>query len=257
MKDVQNEKDERNIAIDKVGVRGIRYPITVLDRMDKEQHTIADINMYVDLPHHFRGTHMSRFIEILNEHRKNIHIDRLAAILKQMRETFDAGSAHIEMKFPYFISKPAPVSKAEGMMDYECTFEAVSGKDGDDAILGIKVPVMTLCPCSKEISREGAHNQRGMVSLQIRYSQMVWIEELIDIVEACASSPIYSLLKRPDEKHVTEHSYANPKFVEDVVREVAVAMNAHPKITWYRVEAENFESIHNHNAYAALEKKKG
>lgn len=256
MKDIQNQRDERQLPIDMVGVKGIRYPITLLDKQKKEQHTIATINMFVDLPHHFKGTHMSRFIEILHARRKEIHIDRLPEMLTEMRATFDAGAAHIAMAFPYFIEKPAPVTGIAGLMDYECTFEASSSFKGEDSLLGVEVPVMTLCPCSKAISDYGAHNQRGIVSLQIRYSGMVWIEELIAAVEGCASSPIYSLLKRPDEKHITEASYNNPKFVEDVVREVAQAMNGNGRVTWYRVSAENFESIHNHSAYAFIEKDK-
>lgn len=256
MKDVQNQYDDRQIPIEKVGVKDIHYPITLLDKHNKEQHTIATINMYVSLPHQYKGTHMSRFIEILNEHRKDIHILKLPMILQQMRESFDAARADIEMRFPYFIAKRAPVSGATGLMDYQCTFEAISSQVGEDCILGVTVPVMTLCPCSKEISRFGAHNQRGIVTLDIRYQRMVWIEDLIAAVEACASSPIYSVLKRPDEKHITEHSYQNPKFVEDVVRDVALAMNDDPAIRWYRVSAENFESIHNHSAYALIEKSK-
>ncbi|MBI4126416.1 MAG: GTP cyclohydrolase I FolE2 [Deltaproteobacteria bacterium] len=256
MKDVQSSPDHRNIPIDHVGVKGIRYPITVLDKHEREQHTTASIDMFVDLPHQFRGTHMSRFIEILNEHRKEIHIRRLPMILRAIRESFDASSAHIELRFPYFIEKAAPVTATTGLMEYECCFRAASGQQGDDALVGVKVPVMTLCPCSKEISDYGAHNQRGVVSLDVRYRKMVWIEDLITTVEACASSPIYSLLKRPDEKFVTEASYNNPKFVEDVVRDVAVAMNANDRISWFRVSTENFESIHNHSAYACIEQQK-
>ncbi|OGQ22017.1 MAG: GTP cyclohydrolase [Deltaproteobacteria bacterium RIFCSPLOWO2_02_FULL_44_10] len=256
MKDVQNQRDDRQIPIDKVGVKGIRYPISLLDKHEKEQHTIASINMYVDLPHHFKGTHMSRFIEILNEYRREIHIDRLPEILAQMRKSFDASSAHIEIRFPYFIAKSAPVTKSIGMIDYECFFTASSTYQNDDSILGVNVPIMTLCPCSKEISEYGAHNQRGIVSLEVRQKKMIWIEDLIEIVEKAASSPIYSLLKRPDEKFVTEQSYNNPKFVEDVVRDIALTMNEHDNVSWYRISAENFESIHNHSAYAFVEKDK-
>ncbi len=256
MKDVQSSPDHRNLPIDMVGVKGLRYPIVVLDKNDREQHTVASIDMYVDLPHHFRGTHMSRFIEILNEHHKAVHITRLASMLTAMRSSFDASAAHLEVRFPYFIAKRAPVTGAMGLMDYECTFQAISSQKGDDAVVGIKVPVMTLCPCSKEISDHGAHNQRGVVSLDVRYRKMIWIEDLIATVESCASSPIYAILKRPDEKHVTEASYQNPKFVEDVVRDVSMAMNANNRVSWFRVSAENFESIHNHSAYALIEQTK-
>lgn len=255
MKDVQNQADQRNIAIDKVGVKDISYPITLLDRAQKEQKTIARVNMYVDLPHHFKGTHMSRFVEILNAHHNNIHVDHMTNITHEMRECFDAKSAHIKMSFPYFLSKKAPVSGLPGMMEYQCFFEAVSNHDGDEVMMGIEVPVMTLCPCSKEISEFGAHNQRGIISIQIKTEAMIWLEDLIAIAEQAGSSPLYSVLKRPDEKFVTEASYKNPKFVEDVVRDVAVALNKRNEITWYQVSAENFESIHNHSAYAFIEKK--
>ena len=256
MKDIQTQLDTRKIPIDKVGVKDIRYPITVLDRRDKEQHTTASINMYVNLPHQFKGTHMSRFVEILNEHHKSIHVEQTQKILQQMRLAFDAQSAHIEMLFPYFIEKKAPVSGIPGLMEYQCSFEAVSSFDGDDFVMGIVVPVMTLCPCSKEISDYGAHNQRGNITLKIRSTEMIWLEELIETVESCASAPVYSLLKRPDEKFITEQSYDNPKFVEDVVRDVAVAMNKDKRVSWYKISTENFESIHNHSAYAYVEKNK-
>jgi GTP cyclohydrolase I len=232
VKDIQNHKDFRNIDIDQVGVKGIRYPITVLDRDMGEQQTVAEINMYVNLPRHYKGTHMSRFVEILNEH-----------------------SAHMEITFPYFIKKAAPVTGAEGLMEYRCTFKG-SLNDGSDLAILIQVPISTLCPCSKEISDFGAHNQRGQVRLQVRFKKFVWIEDLIKLVEETASSDVYSVLKREDEKHVTEKAYLNPMFVEDIVREVAVKLNNDPNITWFAVESENFESIHNHNAYAYIEKHK-
>ena len=252
MKDVQNQIDERKIPINQVGVKDIRYPIIVADKKNRTQATTASFNMYVDLPHQFKGTHMSRFIEILNKHHKNIHIDQVENILVDMRNSFDAQSAHVEMRFPYFIEKEAPVSKKTGLMEYQCSFEAISNQDGDDFVMGIEVPIMTLCPCSKEISDFGAHNQRGIVSLKIRSSEMIWLEDLIESVEACASAPVYSVLKRPDEKFVTEQSYNNPKFVEDVVRDVALALNKNKQITWYELSVENFESIHNHSAYAYI-----
>ena len=254
MQDIQNQPDYRKIAIDKVGVKDIRYPIVVLDKKNKFQHTIASVNMYVDLPHHFKGTHMSRFIEILNEHRGEITVKNFPEILGKMKKRFNAETAHMEVEFPYFIEKAAPVSKAKGLMEYRCRFRG-SLSDKKDFILEISVPVTTLCPCSKEISRKGAHNQRGVVKVALRFHGFIWIEEIIKVVELSASSPVYSLLKRPDEKYVTEHAYDNPRFVEDVVRDIASRLEKTKNIIWFSIEAENWESIHNHSAYAYLERK--
>ena len=253
MVDVQNQKDNRNIPIDKVGVKGLSYPITVLDRAQEIQHTIGSINMYVNLPHHFRGTHMSRFVEILNEHHRELHIDKVGSILCTMKERLEAEEAHMEVAFPYFIEKAAPVSGATSLMEYRCYYFGTL-TDEEDVILGVDVPVTTLCPCSKEMSDRGAHNQRSEIRIRVRYSGHVWLEELIEIAEASASSPLYALLKRSDEKEVTERAYDRPKFVEDVVREVAGCLNQDSRIIWYSVESENFESIHNHSAYASIEK---
>lgn len=253
MKDVQSQPDLRNVSIDRVGVKNLRYPITVLDRANRSQQTIGSINMYVNLPHRFRGTHMSRFVEILNEYHKTLHVDIIGEILKKMKDKLHAEEAHMEVTFSYFIEKSAPVSKTKSLMEYSCTFVGTL-KDREDFILGVEVPVTTLCPCSKEISNQGAHNQRSLVTIKVRFREFVWIEELIDIAESAASCPIYALLKRSDEKSVTEQAYNNPRFVEDVVREVAVRLNRDSRIIWYRVESENFESIHNHNAYATIEK---
>ena len=253
IKDIQNQPDFRKIAIDKVGVKDISYPIVVLDKKNKFQHTIASVNMYVDLPHHFKGTHMSRFIEILNEHRREITVKNFPDILAKMKKRFNAQTAHMEVGFPYFIEKAAPVSKAKGLMEYRCRFTGSLG-DKKDFVLEITVPVTTLCPCSKEISRKGAHNQRGIVKVNLRFKGFIWIEDIIKIIEASASSQVYSLLKRPDERYVTEHAYDNPRFVEDVVREVASKLEALKGIIWFSIEAENLESIHNHSAYAYLEK---
>src|SRR3989338_2491527 len=253
MQDIQNQPDYRKIAIDKVGVKDIRYPIVVLDKKNKFQHTVGSINMYVDLPHQFKGTHMSRFIEILNEHRGEITVKNFTQILAKMKKRFNAATAHMEVEFPYFIEKAAPVSKAKGLMEYRCRFTGSLG-DKKDFVLEITVPVTTLCPCSKEISRKGAHNQRGIVKVNLRFKGFIWIEDIIKIVEASAPSQVYSLLKRPDERYVTEHAYDNPRFVEDVVREVASDLEALKGIIWFSIEAENLESIHNHSAYAYLEK---
>jgi GTP cyclohydrolase I len=255
MKDIQNHADERNIDIDQVGVKGIRYPITVLDKNMGKQQTVATINMYVNLPRQYKGTHMSRFVEILNEHSNRISLQNFSDILREMKKRLNAQSAHMEITFPYFINKRAPVSGSEGLMEYRCTFKGSLDKTSD-LITIIHVPVSTLCPCSKEISDFGAHNQRGEVTLQVRFKKFIWIEDLIRLVEESASSDIYSVLKREDEKFVTERAYEHPMFVEDIVRDIAEKLNNDPNITWFAVESENFESIHNHNAYAYIEKHK-
>lgn len=255
MEDIQNHRDFRNIDIDQVGVKGIRYPITVRDKNMGEQQTVAEINMYVSLPRYYKGTHMSRFVEILNEHSQRISLQNFAEILGEMKRRLDAKSAHMEISFPYFINKAAPVTRSEGLMEYKCTFKG-SLNNGSDLITTVHVPISTHCPCSKEISDSGAHNQRGEVRLQVRFKKFIWIEDLIRLVEESASSDVYSVLKREDEKYVTERAYEHPMFVEDVVRDIAQKLNADPNIVWFAVESENFESIHNHNAYAYVEKHK-
>ena len=250
--DIQNLKSPKKIDIDKVGVKGIRYPIVVFDKTNGRQHTIASINMYVDLPHRFKGTHMSRFVEILNEYHREIGIRNFDAILDKMKERLNARSAHIEIEFPYFINKRAPISGEEGLMEYLCHYTGYSGKM-KEFIIGIKIPVTTLCPCSKEIADFGAHNQRSYVNVSLLYKKFFWIEDVIKIVEECASSDIYSLLKRSDEKWLTERAYMNPMFVEDVVREVASRLMDLTLFDWFLVESENIESIHNHSAYALVE----
>jgi GTP cyclohydrolase I len=252
--DIQSQKDDRNIDIQKVGVKGIKYPIIVLDKSNGTQHVNATVNMYVDLPHHFKGTHMSRFIEILNDYRGQINIKTFQQILEEMREKLDAESAHLEIEFPYFIEKEAPVSGAKSLMEYQCGFFGESNGRRNDFLVGITVPVTTVCPCSKEISNVGAHNQRSIVKLKVKFKKFFWIEDIIKLVEDSASSEIYSLLKRPDEKYVTEKAFGKPMFVEDVVRSVAEKLNKTDNIISYRVEAENIESIHNHSAYAYIEK---
>ncbi|WP_221250414.1 GTP cyclohydrolase FolE2 [Desulfuromonas versatilis] len=252
MRDIQREPDTRKVPIDKVGVKNISYPIVVQDKSKLEQHTVARINMYVDLPHHFKGTHMSRFIEILNQYRGEISILSLDTILQEMKERLEASCAHMELEFPYFIEKQAPASGARGLMEYQCRMLGTLG-DSADFVLGVTVPVTSLCPCSKEISARGAHNQRSAINVQIRYRDHVWLEDLIEWVESCGSAPVYSLLKREDEKAVTEQAYDNPMFVEDIVRAVTLKLRQQPAIQWFRVECENFESIHNHSAYALVE----
>jgi len=255
MEDIQNHKDYRNIDIDQVGVKGISYPITVLDKNEGEQQTVARINMYVNLPRYYKGTHMSRFVEILNEHSRRISLQTFIEILEETKRRLDAESSHMEITFPYFINKKAPVTGSQGFMEYQCSFKGSLNKKAD-LVLMIHVPISTLCPCSKEISDFGAHNQRGEVRLQVRFRRFVWIEDLIRLIEESASSDVYSVLKREDEKFVTERAYNNPMFVEDIVREIAQKLNHDQNITWFAVEAENFESIHNHNAYAYIEKHK-
>lgn len=252
--DKQSEADHRKLRIDKVGVRGLRFPIEIGDKERVTQNTVATIGMFVDLPQEFKGTHMSRFIEVLNAHGNIVHVEDITDILFAMQKKLHAATAHLEMEFPYFMTKRAPVTGGESLMDYTARFDATATGKEIDFVLTVIVPVTTLCPCSKAISKYGAHNQRGNVTVQIRSDQQIWIEDLIAIVESSASSELYSLLKRLDEKAVTERAYENPVFVEDLVRNVAEKLNAHPNVTWYKVEAENYESIHNHNAYACIEK---
>jgi GTP cyclohydrolase IB len=252
--DTQNLPDHREVAIDRVGVTNLRFPIQVRDKAHATQNTIAKVSLTVDLPHHFKGTHMSRFVEVLNEHGSLIHVDNIKVILRHLQERLNSRQAHVEFEFPYFVQKRAPVSGAAGLMDYVVKLAATTNHDDSDFVVTVTVPVTTLCPCSKAISRYGAHNQRGQVTFGVRSTKPIWIEDLIQLVESSASSELYSLLKRPDEKVVTERAYEHPVFVEDLVRSVAVKANADPRIAWYRVEAENYESIHNHNAYAMIEK---
>ncbi len=255
MIDIQNQPDFRNIPIDKVGIKGLKYPVKVMDKIRGTQTTVADISMYVDLPHQCKGTHMSRFVEILNQSRNRVSLESLTATLGDMKTILGAESSHIEISFPYFIEKTAPSSRYKGLMDYTCSIMGSSDKDNNtDIILKVAVPVTSVCPCSKEISEYGAHNQRGEVLVSTRFSKLIWIEDIVDIVEAAASCEIYSVLKREDEKFVTEKAYNNPKFVEDIVRDVAKPLMNDSNITWFSVSAENFESIHNHSAYAYIEK---
>ena len=254
--DVQNSADTRRLAINKVGIKDIRHPVKVRDRSGGEQHTIAMFNMYVNLPHNFKGTHMSRFVEILNVPGREISVDSFKDILTEMTGRLEAEAGHIEMTFTYFITKAAPVSGVESLMDYEVTF-AGEIRDGRPAMnLKVVVPVTSLCPCSKKISRYGAHNQRSHVTVNVRTRGFIWIEDLIDLVEKEASCELYGLLKRPDEKYVTERAYENPKFVEDMVRDIAAKLNRDERVAAYAVESENFESIHNHSAYALIERDK-
>jgi GTP cyclohydrolase I len=252
--DKQSERDHRELRINKVGVRGLRFPIQVRDKARAVQNTVATIGMFVDLPKEFKGTHMSRFLEVLNAHGNVIHVENITDILYALQEKFQAATSHLEVEFPYFMVKQAPVTGKESVMDYRARFDAAACHKEIMFLLTVKANVTTLCPCSKAIAAYGAHNQRGEVTVQIRSRKAVWIEDLIAVIESSGSSELYALLKRQDEKAVTERAYDNPVFVEDLVRNVALKLNAHPDVTWYRVEAENQESIHNHNAYACIEK---
>jgi len=254
--DVQSSADTRQLAINKVGIKAIRHPVKISDKTGGIQHTIATFNMYVGLPHNFKGTHMSRFVEILNGHEREISVENFPAMLREMIERLEAETGHIEMNFPYFINKAAPISGVQSLMDYDVTLIGDIDRDGIVTTVKVVVPVTSLCPCSKKISERGAHNQRSHVTVTARTSDFFWIEEIVQLVEKEASCELFGLLKRPDEKYVTERAYDNPKFVEDMVRDVAARLNAEPRISAYVVESENFESIHNHSAYALIERDK-
>ena len=256
MIDIQKQRDYRHIPIDKVGIKGLRYPVKVLDKESRGlQSTVALINMYVDLPHQCKGTHMSRFIEMLHLFRKQVSLESITNILGDMKDILGARSSHIEITFPYFIEKKSPVTGAKGLMDYTCSIVGSSNpQKKKDMVLKVAVPITSVCPCSKEISDYGAHNQRGEVLVSTRFKKFIWIEDIIELVEKSASCDVYSVLKREDEKYVTEHGFNNPKFVEDVVRDVSKILIKDKNITWFSVSAENFESIHNHSAYAYIER---
>ncbi len=253
MKDVQSQRDFRGKDIDKVGIKGIKYPIVLLDKENKQQHTIATVDMFVFLPKDYRGTHMSRFIEVLNIHRKEISIEGLDKILFDLKKKLNSKRAEISLSFPYFIEKKSPITENKSLNYYDIIFDAYC-EEKYDFILTVSTLAMSLCPCSKEISNRGAHNQRVKITTSIKMKKIVWIEDIINIMEQNASSPVFSLLKREDEKFVTEHSYDNPKFVEDIVRDIAIELDKNSNITWYSVEAESYESIHPFNAYAYIEK---
>ena len=253
--DIQSSQDERNIPIDKVGVKKVKYPIHVRERDNGVQHTVGEFTLTVDLPREFKGTHMSRFLEVLGQYTHDIGSETIPTILTQLREKLKAETSHLEVNFTFFRSKAAPVTGKSGMMGYECGFVAAGGAQ-EAFELRLVVPVTTLCPCSKEISDFGAHNQRGYVSVKVKPNGMLWLEDVIDMIEASGSAQLYPVLKRPDEKFVTEQAYQNPRFVEDMVREVALAFDAHPNVAAYEIEVENHESIHDHNAYAYVKRSK-
>jgi GTP cyclohydrolase I len=252
-------RDDRGIPLDRVGVTDLQYPIVVLDQKHEKQHTIARFTMSVNLPHQFKGTHMSRFIEVLNVHHGEFTVRTLPAMLEELKQRLNAEAARIEVAFPYFVQKAAPSSGAKALMDYHCSFVGELNGGNVDFVVGVDVPVTSLCPCSKSISDYGAHNQRGVISVAVRGErgsdggcQFIWIEELIEIAERSASAPVYPLLKRPDERHVTMQAYDNPVFVEDMVRNVAKQLQGDPRVSWFRVKAVNHESIHNHSAFASF-----
>lgn len=253
IEDVQGRPDLRHLAINKVGIQEIRHPVRIRQRVGGDQQTVATFGMFVNLPHNFKGTHMSRFVEILNAHEQEITVESFRVMLTEMTERLEADNGHIRMGFPYFIEKRAPISGAASMMDYEVAFLGEQIGTKTELKVQVKVPVTTLCPCSKQISKYGAHNQRSLVTITVRAEQFFWLEELIDVAESEASCELYGILKRVDEKEVTERAYENPKFVEDVVRDIATRLNADERFRWYSVESENFESIHNHSAYALIE----
>ena len=251
--DHANEPDARGIAIDRVGIKDLRYPIRVLDRNNEVQHTVARVNLYVNLRADMKGTHMSRFVEILHAQRGEMTLRNMPGLLADIQRRLDAESAYIELDFPYFMQKRAPVSGVESLMEYGCTFRASRSGERVDFVLAVRVPVKSLCPCSKAVSERGAHNQRSLVDVEVRSSAFVWIEDVVGAVEACASAPLFALLKREDEKYVTELAYDNPKFVEDLARDCVLALRVLPGVAWLRVSAENQESIHNHSAFAQIE----
>lgn len=253
MIDIQNQEDTRAVPLQKVGVKGVKYPVVVLDKNAGEQHTTASVDLFVNLPHNYKGTHMSRFIEVFHKYHSDISMHHFLDMLEEIRTKLTAQKAFGRIEFPYFIEKKAPVTASPGIMQYKCSYEGQVSEDGErNFYVSIQVPVATLCPCSKAISEYGAHNQRGLVSVRLQYSEFFWIEDVISTIENCASTPLYTLLKRKDEKYVTEHAYENPRFVEDVVREVYLGLKK-SGFKHFSVEAENDESIHNHNAYAFAE----
>jgi GTP cyclohydrolase I len=254
--DVHLEPELRKIALDRAGVRDLRYPICVLDRTQGQQHTIATIDMSVSLPQKKRGAHMSRFIELLNKHRREIDIRKFRALASELRRDLEADAAFVEVKFPYFVEKKAPVSGLLGLVDYACTFGAsvrAAGKQEKAELwVAVEVAVTSLCPCSKAISEHGAHNQRSIMRAKVWFEQFFWLEDLIAMVEDSASCELYSVLKRPDEKYVTERAWSRPRFVEDLVRELGTRLIAEKNFPRWEISAESLESIHAHNAYASL-----
>ncbi|MDO5562081.1 MAG: GTP cyclohydrolase FolE2 [Synergistaceae bacterium] len=256
MKDVQSEQDTRNVPIDRVGISGISWPIQVLDRESGFQDTVAEVSLSVALPKDYRGTHMSRFIEVLAAQERRVTLANMEGLLSMLCERQKADESHAEFEFPYFITKAAPVSALKGRLRYDVRFDSSLIRGKFDVVTELTAPIQTLCPCSKEISDFGAHNQRAHAVIAVRMNAMVWVEELAEIADMCASAPIYSILKREDEKAVTERAYTNPRFVEDCVRELALKLDKEDRIDWFRVSVTSHESIHNHDAFASVERSK-
>jgi len=256
MPDVQASGDKRNIAIDRVGVKDITYPLVLRTKAGGEQTTVAKVNMYVSLPHYQKGTHMSRFLEVLNEQTcEPMTPAKIPLITRAINERLNAETAHFSCSFTYFVRKEAPVTKMPGLMDYQVTFEC-DANGTEEFWMTVAAPAASLCPCSKEISQYGAHNQRCRIEAKVKFNGLVWIEDLVEILEKAASCPVFAVLKRPDEKWVTEHAFENPKFVEDIVRDLALSLENDARITWYSINSENYESIHNHSAYAQISRDK-
>jgi GTP cyclohydrolase I len=253
--DTQSESDERELPIDRVGVRGLRFPVQIREKSGGLQHSVATVSLAVALPARHKGTHMSRFVEVLNSHGTVLDLRTIAGLPQELLRRLPARRAHADLRFPFFVEKSAPVTGARGLMDYRVTFEIEAEGRRTEFLVKVEVPVTTLCPCSKAISARGAHNQRGQVAFSVRFRQPIWIEDLVRLVEESASCELFSVLKRPDEKAVTERAYDAPVFVEDLVRDLAQRAAAHPEIAWFRIEAENFESIHNHQAFAVIERR--
>ncbi|HZA25848.1 MAG TPA: GTP cyclohydrolase FolE2 [Dehalococcoidia bacterium] len=260
MVDVHQEGDHRKIPIDRVGVKDISYPVVVLDRNHGKQHTVAKISMAVNLPHDVKGTHMSRFIEILSSYEGQMSLHTLPVILKQLKERLKSDEAQIAVTFPYFMERVAPESGTVALMDYQCSLLGEVNGDRDDLVLRVEVPVASLCPCSKKISDYGAHNQRGYVTIDVRSTRSkegipsnIWVEELVEIAESSASAPVYPLLKRTDERYVTMLAYDNPAFVEDIARGVAQRLENDKRVAWFQVQVVNHESIHSHNVFACVQ----
>jgi GTP cyclohydrolase I len=257
--DIQASRDDRNLAVDEVGITGIRYPVAVADREHGKQDTIAEVSMSVDLPAEVKGAHLSRFVEVLHEAAGEITPQVIPAILDTLRARLGASSARLELSFPFFLRRAAPVTAAAALMDYQCWLASELTGTDTQIVLGVRVPVTSVCPCSKAISDYGAHNQRATITIRVRPRDEdglpgeIWAEDLIEIAEAAASCPVFPLLKRPDERHVTMRAHDHPVFVEDMARAAAEALSRGAGIAWFSVEAASDESIHNHGAFARIQ----
>jgi GTP cyclohydrolase I len=253
MKDVAAAHDDRGVTIQRVGVKDVHLPAQIRRQQGGYDSVLARVNLAAELPHHFRGTHMSRFLAVLFKwSQRPVASPDIRAMLADVCAELQAPSAHVDMRFKYFIAKRAPVSGAESYLDHDCQF--AGSLAGDDYVftLGVEAPVTSLCPCSRDISTHGAHSQRAMLRVRVRYApgEIIWIEDLVSKLERHGSAEIYPVLKREDEKFVTEQAYANPKFVEDIVRDAVIGLRADQRVTWFEVECESYESIHNHSVYA-------